>query len=54
MQPLARAIDTPARAAALHAALASMSEAVLAYRHLAVARPALLAWLAALAGGRGG
>lgn len=51
VQPLAVAIDTPARAAALHAALASMSDAVLAYRHLAAARPALLAWLAARAAG---
>lgn len=47
VQPLAQAIDTPARAAALHAALATMSDAVLAYRGLAAARPALLAWLAA-------
>jgi hypothetical protein len=47
VQPLAAAIDTTARAAALHAALATMSEAVLGYRGLAAARPALLAWLAA-------
>ena len=45
-QPLADAIDTPARAAQLHAALASMSDAVLAYRGLAEAQPRLLDWLA--------
>ena len=47
--PLAQAIDTPARAAALHAAIASMGEAVLAYRGLATARASLLRWLAARA-----
>lgn len=47
VQPLAQAIDTPARATALHAALATMSDAVLDYRGLAAARPALLDWLAA-------
>ncbi len=46
VQPLALAIDTPARAAALHGALASMTEAVLAYRGLIEARALLLAWLA--------
>lgn len=46
LQPLARAIETPSRAAALHDALATMSDAVLAYRGLMAARPALLAWLA--------
>jgi hypothetical protein len=45
--PLARAIDTPARAAKLHGAVASMSEAVLAYRSLDGVREPLLAWLAA-------
>lgn len=45
VQPLEEAISTPARAATLHAALASMSDAVLAYRGLTTARPALLAWL---------
>lgn len=45
--PLAEAIDTPARAAALHAAIASMSPAVLAYRGLEPARAPLLRWLAA-------
>ena len=43
---LATAIDTPARAAALHAAIASMSEAVLAYRGLTAVRTPLLDWLA--------
>lgn len=45
VRPLALAIATPGRAAALHGALASMSEAVLAYRGLAEARASLLAWL---------
>jgi hypothetical protein len=43
---LAAAIDTAARAAALHAAIASMSEAVLAYRGLTTVRAPLLDWLA--------
>jgi hypothetical protein len=46
VQPLARAIDTPVRAAALHDAIASMSDAVLAYRGLQPAREPLLQWLA--------
>ncbi len=46
VQPLADAITTPARAAALHAAVASMSAAVLAYRGLTAVREPLLAWLA--------
>ena len=46
VQPLADALDTPKRAAALHDAIASMSPAVLAYRSLAGVRDALLAWLA--------
>lgn len=50
VEPLARAIATPARAAQLHAAVASMSPAVLAYRGLAPVRDALLAWLAARSG----
>lgn len=49
LQPLAQAIHTPARAAALRAALSTMSEAVLDYRGLRPARPALLDWLAARA-----
>lgn len=48
-QPLATALHTPGRAAALHAALASMSDAVLAYRGLASVREPLLQWLAARA-----
>jgi hypothetical protein len=47
VRPLAAAIDTPARAAALHAAVASMSAAVLAYRGLTSVRAPLLDWLAA-------
>lgn len=50
--PLADAIDTPARAAALHDAVASMSPAVLAYRRLDAVRAPLLAWLSARAGRR--
>lgn len=46
-EPLARAVAGPGRAARLHAALASMSPAVLAYRGLAPMRDALLDWLAA-------
>jgi dimethylamine monooxygenase subunit A len=44
--PLAEAIDSPGRAAQVHDALASMSDAVLAYRGLHGARDRLLAWLA--------
>jgi hypothetical protein len=44
---LADALDTAARAAALHAALASMTPAVLAYRSLTAVREPLLDWLAA-------
>lgn len=47
VQPLARAIATPAQAARLHEAIATMSPAVLAYRGLAPVREELLAWLAA-------
>jgi len=50
VQPLAQAIATPERAAKLHAALASMSDAVLAYRSLADVREPLLHWLAGRAG----
>jgi len=46
VEPLARAFRTPAQAARVHDALASMSDAVLAYRGLTAARPALLRWLA--------
>jgi dimethylamine monooxygenase subunit A len=47
--PLADAIDSPAKAGRLHDAIATMSDAVLAYRSLASVRAALLAWLAARA-----
>ncbi|WP_341889274.1 heme-dependent oxidative N-demethylase subunit alpha family protein [Variovorax sp. YR752] len=46
-RPLANAVATPAQAETVHAALASMSEAVLAYRGLTSARDRLLEWLAA-------
>lgn len=46
VQPLADAVASPERAAALHAAIGSMSDAVLAYRSLAAVRGPLLAWLA--------
>lgn len=49
-RPLAEAIDSAEHARALHAALASMSDAVLAYRGLAPARERLLEWLARRAG----
>ena len=45
VQPLAAAIHTPERAARLADALASMSEAVLAYRGLQHVRAPLLRWL---------
>ncbi len=45
VQPLAEAIGTAERAAQVHDALASMSDAVLAYRGLAPARDRLLIWL---------
>ncbi|KQP37520.1 hypothetical protein ASF44_14320 [Pseudorhodoferax sp. Leaf274] len=47
VRPLAQAVATPAQAARLREALASMSPAVLAYRGLAPVRGALLDWLAA-------
>lgn len=49
LQPLPEAAALPASARRLHDALASMSEAVLAYKNLAPARARLLAWLAARA-----
>ncbi|MFZ2989018.1 heme-dependent oxidative N-demethylase subunit alpha family protein, partial [Ideonella sp.] len=49
-QPLRAAIQSPEQARQLHDALATMSAAVLDYRGLSTARPALLAWLAARAG----
>jgi dimethylamine monooxygenase subunit A len=51
-QPLAQGIDTPEKAAKLHAAVASMSDAVLAYRSLTSVRAPLLAWLHARAAAR--
>ena len=45
-QPLATAVDSADAAARLHAALASMSPAVLAYRGLDAVRDRLLDWLA--------
>ncbi|MEP7101941.1 MAG: heme-dependent oxidative N-demethylase subunit alpha family protein [Burkholderiales bacterium] len=48
-RPLTEAIDTPERARQLHDALASMSDAVLAYRGLTDARDRLLQWLASAA-----
>ncbi|MEO7246673.1 MAG: heme-dependent oxidative N-demethylase subunit alpha family protein, partial [Rubrivivax sp.] len=45
VQALAAAIDSPARAARLHAAIGSMSPAVLDYRGLTPVRDALLGWL---------
>ena len=50
VRPLQEAVDTPARARALHDALASMSPAVLEYRALSEVRAPLLAWLAERAG----
>ena len=44
-QPLADGIDTAHKAARLHAAIASMSDSVLAYRSLTSVRTPLLAWL---------
>lgn len=46
LQPLVQAVARPDDAQRLHAALASMSDAVLAYKNLAPARARLLAWLA--------
>ncbi len=45
-QPLAHAIDSAGKARLLHDAVASMSPAVLQYRHLAAVRDPLLSWLA--------
>lgn len=47
VQPLAQAIDSPARAARLHAAIGSMAPAVQAYRGLHGVHAQLLDWLAA-------
>ena len=53
VQPLAEVLSSPARAQALHDAVASMSAAVLGYRSLAGVREPLLAWLAERAGAAG-
>jgi dimethylamine monooxygenase subunit A len=45
LQPLAEAVATPALAQTLHDSLASMSKAVLDYKGLTGALPALLDWL---------
>ncbi|MBX3619936.1 MAG: DUF3445 domain-containing protein [Rhizobacter sp.] len=45
LTPLAQALGEPAQARQVHDALATMSEAVLAYRGLTDARDRLLAWL---------
>jgi dimethylamine monooxygenase subunit A len=47
VEPLAAVVDSASRAARLHASLASMSDAVLAYKGLAPAREPLLRWLQA-------
>lgn len=49
VRPLAQALTQPGDAQRLHDALASMSDAVLAYRGLTAARPALVHWLTARA-----
>jgi hypothetical protein len=49
VQRLADALPTPQHAARLHAAISTMSPAVLDYRKLTGVRDALLAWLAARA-----
>jgi hypothetical protein len=46
LQPLAEGAATPEQKQRLHEALASMSDAVLAYKNLAPARDRLLAWAA--------
>jgi hypothetical protein len=50
--PLAQAFGEPAQAARVHDALASMTDAVLAYRGLTESRAALLRWLARQAAGQ--
>lgn len=46
VRPLAAVIDSATRAARLHAAIGSMSDAVIAYRGLGAIREPLLRWLA--------
>lgn len=50
VQPLGEVIQSAAQAQALHDALHSMSDAVLAYRNLVPVRQALLEWLGRVAG----
>jgi dimethylamine monooxygenase subunit A len=50
LQPLTQAISSPGTAQRMHDSLASMSDAVLAYKGLAGAREPLLRWLHARAG----
>jgi hypothetical protein len=50
LRPLAEALATRAKAQRLHDSLASMSDAVLAYKGLAAAREPLLRWLQARPG----
>lgn len=45
LEPLTDAVQTPEQARRLHDSLASMSQAVLAYKNLAAAQSPLLAWL---------
>jgi hypothetical protein len=49
IEPLAAAIDSADKGSRLHDAIATMSDAVLAYRSLTAVREPLLAWLAARA-----
>jgi hypothetical protein len=49
LQPLAQALAEPLRARRVHDALASMTDAVLAYRGLSAVRAPLLTWLSAQA-----
>jgi hypothetical protein len=49
MEPLAAAVRTPRDARMLHDSLASMSDTVQAYKHVAPVRERLLRWLAARA-----
>lgn len=46
LQPLVQAIDNADKAQRLHDSLASMTDAVLAYKNLVAAKPRLLPWLA--------
>jgi hypothetical protein len=45
VEPLVEIVDSAAKARRLHASLASMSDAVLAYKNLTAAREPLLKWL---------